>query len=174
MNLTRVARPSLADPRRGLASVLTVLLLVFAVLAVQAVCSVHLHQADRSGTSAGGAVGQQYAAVTVQAAPDLAAPDLAAPDLAAPGMAVPDQAIPDQAAHAAPERPAQDPYDCAEDRTITARYDRTVSPATEQAGVPSLAMQWLVPAIAEHGVRAPSGLVAAAAPSLHALGISRT
>jgi len=153
MNLTRVARPSLADPRRGLASVLTVMLLVFAVLAVQAVCSVHLHQAEHSGTSADGAVGQPYATVTVQA--------------------VPDQAVPDQAAQAL-ERPGEDPYDCAEDRTITARYDRTVSPSTDVAGVPSLAMQWLVPAIAEHGTRAPSGLAAAAAPSLHALGISRT
>jgi len=153
MNLTRVARPSLADPRRGLASVLTVMLLVFAVLAVQAVCSVHLHQAEHSGTSADGAVGQQYATVTAQAAPD--------------------QAVPDQAAQAL-ERPGEDPYDCAEDRTITARYDRTVSPSTDLAGVPSLAMQWLVPAIAEHGTRAPSGLAAAAAPSLHALGISRT
>jgi hypothetical protein len=158
MNLTRVARPSLADPRRGLASVLTVMLLVFAVLAVQAVCSVHLHQAEHSGTSADGAVGQQYATVTVQAVPD---------------QAVPDQAVPDQAAQAL-ERPGEDPYDCAEDRTITARYDRTVSPSTDVAGVPSLAMQWLVPAIAEHGTRAPSGLAAAAAPSLHALGISRT
>ncbi|WP_129787952.1 hypothetical protein [Promicromonospora panici] len=154
MNVTRVARPSLADPRRGLAGVLTVMFLVFAVLAVQAVCGVHRHAADHSGTSADGAVGQQYAAVAAQA--------------------VPDEAVPDEAAHAAPERPGQDPYDCAEDRPITARSDRTVSPSTDLAGVPALAVQWLVPAVADHGTRTPSGLAAATAPSLHALGISRT
>jgi hypothetical protein len=80
---------------------------------------------------------------------------------------------PDQAAEVAPGH-HQDRDHCAEERTVTARYDRTVSPSTDLAGVPPLAPQWLVPDITHHAARVPSGLPVAAAPSLHALGISRT
>ena len=146
MNLTRAARSLLAAPRRGFASVLTVMFLVLAVLGVQAVCGVHLDEAH-SSTSAHGAVGQHSAPAAATAS--------------------------DQASQADPEHPG-DPNHCSEDRTETARYDRTVSPSTDLAGVAPLAVHWLVPGITHHGPRAPSGQVAAAAPSLHALGISRT
>lgn len=66
------------------------------------------------------------------------------------------------------------PNHCAEDRPVTARSDRTVSPSIDLARAPALAMQWLVPEIAHHCPKEPSGLAVADAPSLHALGISRT
>lgn len=147
MNLTRTARSPLAAPRRGFASVLTVVFLVLAVLGVQAVCGVHPHEADHSGTSSHGAV-EQHAPLSAAAS--------------------------DQVAQIGAEHPGEDPNDCAEDRTVTARYDRTLSPSMDLVGVPSLALQWLVPDIAHHEPQAPSGPALAAAPSLHALGISRT
>jgi hypothetical protein len=136
MNLTRAARSSLADPRRRLVSVLTVMFLVLAALAVQAVCGIHPHEADHGGTPLHGAV-EQHARSAAPAA--------------------------EQAGHTGPEH-----------RTVTARYDRTLSPSVDLARVPSLAQQWLVPDITEHAPRVPPSLAVAAAPSLHALGISRT
>ncbi|WP_454850197.1 hypothetical protein [Promicromonospora soli] len=82
--------------------------------------------------------------------------------------------VSDQATQADPEHPGEDPTDCAEDTTVTARYDRTLSPSMDFAGLPSLAVQWQVPEFRYDGARAPSGEAVAAAPSLHALGISRT
>jgi hypothetical protein len=122
--------------------------LVLVVLGVQAVCGVHLDEAGHSSTHTHDAVGQH----------------------AAPAMAT----ASDQAAQAAPEHHDQDPNHCAEDPTVTARSDRTVSPSIDLARAPALAMQWPVPGIAHHAPRAPSGLAVADAPSLHALGISRT
>ncbi|WP_454850157.1 hypothetical protein [Promicromonospora soli] len=148
MNLTRAARSTLADPRRGFASVLTVMFLVLAILGVQAVCGVHLDQAGHASAPLHGAVGQH----------------------AAPAVAT----TPDQAAEAAPGYHDPDPTDCAEDRTENARYDRTLSPSTDLVGVAPTAVQWLVPDHTHLSPRASSDLVAAAAPSLHALGISRT
>ncbi|WP_369369852.1 hypothetical protein AB1046_13660 [Promicromonospora sp. Populi] len=82
---------------------------------------------------------------------------------------------PDRVAEVAPgHHDGEDPFDCSEDRTLTARYDRTLSPSTDLAEAPGLALQWLVPDTAHHVLRVPSGVAAAAAPSLHALGISRT
>lgn len=148
MNLTRAARSQLADPRRGFASVVTVMFLVLALLGVQAVCSVHLDTADHSSGATHGTVGQH----------------------AAPAAA----AASDQTAHSDRGHHGEDPSDCAEDRTVTARYDRTASPSTDLDGAPPRAVQWHVPGIAPDRPRAPSGLAAAPAPSLHALGISRT
>jgi hypothetical protein len=147
MNLTRAARSPLADPRRGFVSVLTAVFLVLVVLGVQALCGVHAHEADHSSTSPHGAV-EQHAASGAAAS--------------------------DPAAQVVPGHPGEGPNDCVEDRTVTARYDRTLSPSMDLAGPQALALQWLVPDIAQHDARAPSGLAVAAAPSLHALGISRT
>jgi hypothetical protein len=148
MNLTRAARSLLADPRRGFASVLTVMFLVLAVLGVQAMCGVHLDEADHGGGHAHAAVGQHVL-----------------PDVATAS---------DHAAQADPEHPGEDPNACAEGSTVTARHDRTSSPSMDFSGAPSLALQWLVPDTAHHGPWVPSGSAVAAAPSLHALGISRT
>ncbi|MFD7310665.1 hypothetical protein [Promicromonospora sp. NPDC059942] len=68
----------------------------------------------------------------------------------------------------------EDPNHCSENRTVTARYDRSVSPSAELAGEPVLALQWLVPDLAQPQRGTASGVAVAAAPSLHALGISRT
>ena len=148
MNLTRAACSQLADPRRGFASVLTVMFLVLALLGVQAVCSVHLDTPGHSSGAGHGTVGQHAAPAAATAS--------------------------DQAVHTDLGHPGEAPSDCAEDRTVTARYDRTVSPSTDLDGAPPPAVQWHVPGIQPDRLRAPSGLAVAPAPSLHALGISRT
>jgi hypothetical protein len=148
MNLSRAARSPLAAPRRGFVSALTVMFLVLAVLGVQAVCGVHLDRAGHASAPEHGAVGQRPV-----------------PDVVT---------TPDRAAEAAPGHDNPAPADCGEDRIETARYDRTLSPSTDLVGVAPLAVQWLVPDCTHHSPRASSDLVAAAAPSLHALGISRT
>ncbi|WP_454850091.1 hypothetical protein [Promicromonospora soli] len=148
MNLTRHIRSFLAGSRRELASVLTVMFFVLTLVGGQAVCDVPLDERGHSGTRTDGTVGQ-YAAPAVAGAVD-------------------------QAVEVAPGHPGEDPYDCFEGRTVTAGYDWTVSPSPDLAEVPHLAVQWLVPGVAYHGPGAPSGVVSATAPSLHALGISRT
>lgn len=153
MNLTRAARSPLAAPRRELTSVLAAMVLVLVILGVQAVCGVHLDDAGHGATSADGAVGQHVAQATATTPDQVTA--------AAPG-------------HHGGGHHGEDPNHCAEDRTVTARFDRTVSPSVDLARVPPLAMQWLVPVITQHCPKEPSGLAVAAAPSLHALGISRT
>jgi hypothetical protein len=153
MTLTRAARSPLAVPRRGLTSVLTAVLFVLVVLGVQAVCGVHPDDAGHGGTSAHGAAEQHavQATATVQ-----------------------DQVTGAAAGHHGAGHHGEGPNHCAEDRPVTARSDRTVSPSTDLARAPALAMQWLVPEIAHHCPKEPSGLAVADAPSLHALGISRT
>lgn len=148
MNVTRVARSPLADPRRGFVSVLTVMFLVLAVLGVQAMCGVHLDEASHGSAHMDDAAGHH----------------------AAPAMSD----TSDQAIEVGPGHHGDDPSHCSEERTPTARYDRTLSPFPDLAQAPDLAQQWLVPGLAHHAPRAPSGLAVAAAPSLHALGISRT
>lgn len=127
--------------------------LVLVVLGVQAVCGVHLDDAGHGTTSADGAAGHHAAQATVT---------------------TPDHVIAAAPGHHGGGHHGEDPNHCAEDRTVTARSDRTVSPSMDLARVPPLAMQWLVPDIAEHCPKEPSGLAVAAPPSLHALGISRT
>jgi hypothetical protein len=153
MNLTRAARSPLAASRRGFTSVLTAMLLVLVVLGVQAVCGVHLDDAGHGGTSAYGAAGHHV----VQAA-----------------TTAPDQVTGGAVGHHGEGHHGEDPNHCAEDRPVTARSDRTVSPSMDLARAPTLAMQWLVPELAQHCPQEPTGLAVAAAPSLHALGISRT
>jgi hypothetical protein len=153
MNLTRAARSPFAAPRRGLASVLTAMFLALVVLGVQAVCGVHLDDAGHGATSADSAAGQHAVQATV---------------------ATPDHVIAAAPAHHGDGHHDEGPNHCAEDRPVTARSDRTVSPSADLARAPALAMQWLVPELAHHCPQEPSGLAVAATPSLHALGISRT
>ncbi|MEV0951519.1 hypothetical protein [Promicromonospora sp. NPDC050249] len=148
MNLTRAARSPLAAPLRGLAGVLTAMFLALVVLGVQTVCGIHLDDAGH-GTSAYSAAGQATATA-------------------------PDQVIGAAPGHHGEGHHGEGPNHCAEDRPVTARSDRTVSPSTDLATAPALAMQWLVPEIAHHCPKEPAGLAVADAPSLHALGISRT
>ena len=147
MNLTRAARSPFADTRRAFASVLTVMFLVLAVLGIQAVCGVH-HEGGHSSAHLDMAAGHHATSAV----------------LGTPG----------QAGEADPGDHGGDLSHCSEERTATARYDRTLSPFPDLAEAPILAQQWLVPGIAHHATSEPSGLAVTAAPSLHALGISRT
>jgi len=63
---------------------------------------------------------------------------------------------------------------CPENRTVTARYDRSGAASAELAPAPELAVQWPVPHVVHLQPAVPPGVAVAAAPSLHALGISRT
>ncbi|MFD6142790.1 hypothetical protein [Promicromonospora sp. NPDC060271] len=151
MNLTRAVRSPLAAPRRGLTSVLTAMFLALVVLGVQAVCGVHLDDAGHGAAAYGAA--EHHAAQVSATAPDQVT--------GAPGQ------------HGDGHH-GEGPNHCAEDRPVTARSDRTVSPSVDLARAPALAMRWLVPELAHHCPTDPSGLAMAEAPSLHALGISRT
>lgn len=128
-------------------SVLTVLFLVLTVVGMQALCSIHLDEAGHGGTHMDGAVGQ-HAAVEAPAA--------------------------QHAAEVTSGHDGEDPSHCAESSPVTARYNRAVSPAVDLTGTPGLALQWLVPETAHYEPVTASGVAVAAAPSLHALGISRT
>lgn len=127
--------------------------LALVVLGVQAVCGVHLDGAGHGATSAYGAAGQH----AVQAS-----------------ATTPDEVTGVVLGQHGDGHHDEGPNHCAEDRTVTARSDRTMSPSVDLARAPALAMQWLVPEPAHYSLQEPSGLAVADAPSLHALGISRT
>ena len=152
MNLTCAARSQLADPRRESASILAIMFVVLTVLGVQILCGIHLDEAGHRGAHVDAAAGH-YAAPAVVGTLD---------QLTEPG-----------AGHHGGHH-GEDGNHCSEDRTATARYERTLSPFPDLAGAPDLAQQWLVPDLAHDAPRVPSGVAVAAAPSLHALGISRT
>ncbi|MFD2027904.1 hypothetical protein [Promicromonospora aerolata] len=147
MNLTRTARSQLADPRRGFASILAVVSVVLTVLGVQILCGIHLDGGH--GSAHGDAAAGHHATPAAVGTADLVAE-------------------PDHGHH------GEDPNHCSEERTATARYDRTLSPFPDLAGVPVLAQQWRVPDLAYQGSPTPPGAAVTTAPSLHALGISRT
>lgn len=63
---------------------------------------------------------------------------------------------------------------CSDQHTATAQSDQTRPLPKGPSTVPNLAVRWLVPEAAGHRIRISSGVAAATAPSLHALGISRT
>jgi hypothetical protein len=132
---------------------------VLSVLGVQVLCGIHLdaghHGLDEHGHRGGhveAAVGHQVTAAAV--------------------------GTPDQVTEVDPGHHGGHHGDggnhCSEDRTATARYERTLSPFPDLTGAPDLARQWFVPGMAHVAPRVPSGVAVAVAPSLHALGISRT
>ncbi|MEU4362251.1 hypothetical protein [Promicromonospora sp. NPDC023987] len=152
MNLTRAARSQLADPRREPASLLAIMFVVLAVLGVQVLCGIHPHEAGHHSAHLDGAAGHQVAPAVVETQAQVTEPG--------------------HGQHGGHH--GGDGDHCSEDRTATVRYERTLSPFPDLAGVPHLAQQWLVPDLAHDAPRVPSGVAVAAAPSLHALGISRT
>lgn len=124
MDMTRRTRPSFAGVRRGLAAVLTAMLLVLAVVSAGVVCSTY-HEAT---------------AVQVVAAP-----------------------IHDGL------------RDCSDHHSPSAHCDPLLpvfSPGPGAAAVPSTG--WLVSAVGHSSTPLPANTADATAPSLHALGISRT
>jgi hypothetical protein len=149
MNMTRRIRSLLAGSRRDPASVLTVMFLVLTVVGVQAVCSVHLDEAGHGAPHADAVVIQEQAV---------------------PGTA----STQDPAVVSSPGHHGAGPDHCAEDRVVTARYDRTLSPVLDLATSPERTEPWFTCAPEREQRRVPKGMAVATAPSLHALGISRT
>lgn len=160
MHLTHRARSLLAGPRREFGAVLAIMALVLAVIGVHVVCSVHLDE------RAGGAGHAHQAGAEASGHHVVAAIDhhevAAGMELAA-GVGT----------EAAVEPLVADPH-CADHGTVTAHGDPVRAVPQGPAVVPDLAVRWLVPALADHEPSTPSGVAAVAAPSLHALGISRT
>jgi hypothetical protein len=152
MNQTRRARSLLADPRRELASVLTVMALVLAVMGMHVLCSAHLDERARAAATVDNVAAQH-------AVQDTTTQVTVGSHTAAAGIA--------------PGPLGDDPH-CSGHRTVTAQSDPVLLPPQGPAVVPDLAAQWLVPDMPHHGPRTSSGVAAVAAPSLHALGISRT
>jgi hypothetical protein len=147
MDLTRRFRSLLADPRRELASVVTVMALVLVVLSVHVLCSVHL---DERAPDAGTA----QAAVVQHRGHDGVSPRAAAEVTLGPL---------DGHAHG-----------CTDHGPVTAQWDPVRPLPQGPAVVPVLAVQWPLPDLGPREPRVSQGVAAVAAPSLHALGISRT
>jgi hypothetical protein len=145
MSLTRRLHSLLADPRRESASILTVMLLVLAVISAHVVCGVHVSERAEGGHS--------HVAAMQSAAP------------ATLGASV---------AEAAPAPLGGDPHGCSEHHSVTAQCDPVRLPPPGPAVVPELAVQWLVADLAHREPPVRSSVTVAAAPSLTALGISRT
>ncbi|MEU4361854.1 hypothetical protein [Promicromonospora sp. NPDC023987] len=147
MSSTRSLRSLLAGPRRESASGLTVLLLVLAVLSVHFLCSAHLdEQAPRAGHSH---------AAAMQGSGQVAPPAGAL------------------AAEAARAPLGDGSHGCSDHHSATAQCDPVLPSTPETAMAPDPAVLWAASDPAYHALPAWSG-VAVAAPSLTALGISRT
>ena len=132
---------------------------VLAVLGVQVLCGIHLDAAHHGPGEPGQGGGHVDAAVGQQAT--------------AAAVGTPDRVTEADPGHHGGHH-GDGGNHCSEDRTATARYERTLSHFPDLAGAPDLAQQWLVPDITHDAPLVPSGVAVAAAPSLHALGISRT
>ncbi|WP_125777268.1 hypothetical protein [Antribacter gilvus] len=146
MSLTRHLRSLLADPRRETASVLTVMFLVLAVVSVHVLCNVHLDEPAQSA-------GHSHQAPV---------PD--AEQASAPTSVV----------EAAPAPLGGGSHGCSDHHSATAQCDPVTPTSPGPAVAPTSSVQWLVSDLA-HAERAARHIgTVAAAPSLTALGISRT
>ncbi|WP_460708245.1 hypothetical protein [Myceligenerans halotolerans] len=65
-------------------------------------------------------------------------------------------------------------YDCHEGGPVTARSDRAPASSPDLAAAPECIEPWRAAAGTRDARQVPTGVAVAAAPSLHALGISRT
>ncbi|WP_454850073.1 hypothetical protein [Promicromonospora soli] len=153
MNLTRRIRSFLAGSRRGLASVLAVMFLVLTLVGVPAVCDVPLDEHGHSGTRTY-AADQEHATLAAASTQDVAV------EIVAVEMGI--------------GHHGGGPYDCSDDSLVTARYDRTLAPSPDLAPAPERAEPWHHAPGVRRERRVPTDEVVTAAPSLHALGISRT
>ncbi|MFI6424623.1 hypothetical protein [Promicromonospora sp. NPDC050880] len=176
MNPTRHPRPLLAAPRREITGVLAVMAFVLTVLGVQVLCGIHPD------------AGHAHPAASVAHHATSSQPVMSSQQATSAHHATPAQdptAAQHTRAHHAPPAAhhgttpghhghGHDPSDCAEDRPTSARYERTASLALDVTAATNPAPRWLLPAPAPHQARATGYAVLSAAPSLHALGISRT
>ena len=147
MSMTRRFSLQLADPRRGLAGAWAVVLLALAVVSVHVLCSVHLNEQTRGN-------GHSHAASA-----------LVSVDESADGTA---------GMLAVPEPVGGDSHGCSDHHKATAECDPVLPTLPGSAVLPDLTVRWHVPEMAHHESRARSDGTVTAAPSLHALGISRT
>ncbi|WP_146197309.1 hypothetical protein [Promicromonospora sp. AC04] len=146
MSLTRRLHPFLAGPRRGSVSVLTVMLLVLAAVTVHALCSFHLDPHTSAQAHDGGEV------------------------LAAQGVAN----TQDAAVEVVPEPLGGASHGCSDRHSAAVQCDPVLPPSLVLAALPEPAVQRLAPVTVHRDHRTASSVAVAAAPSLHALGISRT
>lgn len=147
MSLTCRLRSLLAAVRPGSTGVLSVMFLVLAVVSVHALCSVHV---DEPQPGAGHTHGTSA---------------VLAVDLA--GALEP-------AVEAEPEPLGGGTHGCGDHHTATAQCDPVLPAPLDLAVMPEPAAQRLAPAAAQQDHLALTSVVTAPAPSLHALGISRT
>jgi len=147
MRLTRRLPSLLADPRRESANILTVMLVVLAVISAHVLCGVHLNEQAQG-------VGHSHEVAVQSAARAPAAAETPVAEVA--------------------PAPLGDSHGCSDHHSVTVRCDPVLQPPPGPAAVPELAMQWLVSDMAHHEPPVRSSVTVAAAPSLTALGISRT
>ena len=147
MDVTRRTRPLLAGARRGLASVLTAMFLVLAVVSAGVVCSIHLDDGPRGGSRTHS--GEQVAAQTTDVRATAAEPA-------------------SWPTHGGPR-------DCSDDHRPSAQCD-PLPPVSSPgpAALPEPSTGGLVSAVVHDDTPVPATMAEATAPSLDALGISRT
>lgn len=150
MNLTRRFRTARAGSRYGATAVMTFMLLVMAVVGATLTCSVHVGEhAHDVGQLHSGA--QPHSGGEVQAVHDAAIDEVDAVELvggSSPG--------------------------CSDHDTVPAQSFSLSPPPSLLATMPERTISWLAPVVVRLDHRPNSSVAVAAAPSLHALGISRT
>lgn len=139
------------------------MLLVLAVITAHVLCSTHLNE------QAAGA-GHSHVTAVQSSEQGPAAADTAVLETASTETPVPATPV----AEVAPAASAGASHGCSDHHPVAAQYEPVLLPAPAPAAVPELAMQWLVSDLARHEPPVRSSVTVAAAPSLTALGISRT
>lgn len=147
MNVTRRTRSLLAGRRRGFASVLTVMFLVLTVVGAGVLCGIHLDDHPHGGPQAHQSVGQ---------------PAAQAMEAPAPGKIA-----------AGPVGDSR--QDCSDHHLPSAQCDPLLpASASGPAALPEPSVWQLVTVAVHDDTPVPANTAEATAPSLHALGISRT
>lgn len=146
MNVTRRLRSLLAGARHGMSAVVAVMFLVLTVAGVHAVCSVHLDEHTHGAAHSHGDDGAPAAHGEVRA------------------TAVQADAL---------EPVGGSSSGCSDHERVTAQSDPLLLPAPVLATMPEPTAVRLAPTVVHRDHRTAS-TVTASAPSLHALGISRT
>jgi hypothetical protein len=147
MNVTRCNRSLLAGPRRGFASVLTVMFLVLTMVSTGVLCGFHLDDHPHGGPQAHHGGGQ-----------------LATQAMDAPAFGV------------SAAGPTGDGWQgCSDHHLPSAQCDSLLPvPSPGPAAMPEPSVRRLVTAAVHDDTPVPANTAEATAPSLHALGISRT
>jgi hypothetical protein len=155
MNLKRCFRSLLAGSLHGATVVVAAMLVVLTVVGVHMTCSVHVTEQTHGAEQAHGGYGHSGAHQRSSGEA-----------LAVHGVATVQADVVEPVVGGSPA--------CSDHDAVTVRSDPLLLPSRVLATTPERIAIRLTPAVVHLDHRTASGLVAAAAPSLRALGINRT